>query len=118
MAAAAAAWRTDTLAASLAILLVLSLAQRLVGFVRQVLVCRWLEPSRIGPVGHCVQILDVGRAGHRTRLARLVRPLYRVLPSSRPAKNAAAADFARLHSVVLGSAAAAHNRPAGDVFRN
>ena len=42
------AWRTDSLAASLAILLALSLVQRLVGFIRQVLVCRWLEPSQLG----------------------------------------------------------------------
>jgi O-antigen/teichoic acid export membrane protein len=47
-ASAEPAWRTDSLAASLAILLVLSLAQRLIGFIRQVLVCRWLEPSQLG----------------------------------------------------------------------
>lgn len=41
-------WRTDTLAQSLAILLVLSVVQRLIGFARQVLVCRWLEPSQLG----------------------------------------------------------------------
>ena len=42
------AWRTDSLAASIAVLLVLSLVQRLVGFIRQVLVCRWLEPNQLG----------------------------------------------------------------------
>ncbi len=47
-AAAPPAWRTDTLAQSLAILMVLSVVQRLIGFVRQVLVCRWLEPSDLG----------------------------------------------------------------------
>lgn len=41
-------WRTDTLAQSLAILLVLSVVQRFIGFVRQVLVCRWLEPAQLG----------------------------------------------------------------------
>jgi len=41
-------WRTDTLAESLAILMVLSIVQRLIGFIRQVLVCRWLEPSELG----------------------------------------------------------------------
>ncbi len=41
-------WRTDTLAQSLAILLVLSVVQRFIGFVRQVLVCRWLEPTQLG----------------------------------------------------------------------
>jgi polysaccharide transporter, PST family len=41
-------WRTDTLAQSLAILLVLSVVQRLIGFARQVLVCRWLEPTQLG----------------------------------------------------------------------
>ncbi len=42
------AWRTDSLAASIAVLLALSLVQRLVGFIRQVLVCRWLEPNQLG----------------------------------------------------------------------
>jgi PST family polysaccharide transporter len=41
-------WRTDTLAQSLAILLVLSVVQRLIGFARQVLVCRWLDPDQLG----------------------------------------------------------------------
>ena len=41
-------WRTDTLAQSLAILLALSVVQRLIGFIRQVLVCRWLEPAQLG----------------------------------------------------------------------
>ena len=47
-AADAPQWRTDTLAQSLAILLVLSVVQRFIGFVRQVLVCRWLEPTQLG----------------------------------------------------------------------
>ncbi len=42
------AMRTDTLASSLAILLVMSVLQRLVGFGRQVLVCRWLEKEELG----------------------------------------------------------------------
>ncbi|HEX4000466.1 MAG TPA: lipopolysaccharide biosynthesis protein [Pirellulales bacterium] len=41
-------WRTDTLAQSLAILLALSVVQRLIGFARQVMVCRWLEPAQLG----------------------------------------------------------------------
>jgi O-antigen/teichoic acid export membrane protein len=46
--AAAPAVRTDTLAASVVILLVMSVAQRLVGFGRGVLFCRWLEPGELG----------------------------------------------------------------------
>ncbi len=40
--------RADTLASSVAILLVLSVLQRLIGFGRQVLVCRWLEKEQLG----------------------------------------------------------------------
>ena len=37
--------RTDTLADSVLILLALAVVQRLVGFVRAVLFCRWLTPT-------------------------------------------------------------------------
>ncbi len=38
----------DTLAASVVILLVMTVAQRLIGFGRGVLFCRWLEPEQLG----------------------------------------------------------------------
>ncbi len=40
--------RADTLAASVVILLVMTVAQRLVGFGRGILFCRWLEPEQLG----------------------------------------------------------------------
>lgn len=40
--------RTDTLASSVVVLLALTVVQRLVGFVRSVLFCRWLEPFDLG----------------------------------------------------------------------
>ncbi len=40
--------RTDTLAAGVVLLLGLTIAQRLVGFVRSVLFCRWLDPDQLG----------------------------------------------------------------------
>jgi polysaccharide transporter, PST family len=40
--------RADTLAASVVILLVMSVVQRLVGFTRGVLFCRWLAPDELG----------------------------------------------------------------------
>jgi O-antigen/teichoic acid export membrane protein len=40
--------RADTLAASVVILLVMSVVQRLVGFTRGVLFCRWLTPEELG----------------------------------------------------------------------
>ena len=43
--AAAAGPRTDTLAESVVVLLVLAAVQRIVGFGRGVLVCRWLTPT-------------------------------------------------------------------------
>jgi polysaccharide transporter, PST family len=46
--AAAGLWRPETLAAGVAILLVLTFVQRLVGFARAVLFCRWLEPEQLG----------------------------------------------------------------------
>jgi polysaccharide transporter, PST family len=39
---------TDTLADSVLILLVLSVVQRLIGFVRAVLFCRWLDAAQLG----------------------------------------------------------------------
>jgi O-antigen/teichoic acid export membrane protein len=39
---------TDTLADSVLILLGLSVVQRLIGFVRAVLFCRWLDPEQLG----------------------------------------------------------------------
>lgn len=38
----------DTLAASVATLLIMTVAQRLIGFGRGVLFCRWLEPEQLG----------------------------------------------------------------------
>lgn len=40
--------RADTLVESVAVLIVMAFAQRLVGLVRSVLVCRWLEPEQLG----------------------------------------------------------------------
>ncbi|HWB00796.1 MAG TPA: lipopolysaccharide biosynthesis protein, partial [Pirellulales bacterium] len=40
--------RAESLSESVAILLVLLVAQRLVGFVRSVLFCRWLSPEQLG----------------------------------------------------------------------
>jgi O-antigen/teichoic acid export membrane protein len=40
--------RADTLAVSVVILLIMTLAQRLIGFGRGILFCRWLEPEQIG----------------------------------------------------------------------
>jgi len=40
--------RTDTLVDSVLILLALTVVQRLVGFVRSVLFCRWLTPEQLG----------------------------------------------------------------------
>lgn len=47
-AAAAPELRTDTLAQSVAILLALTVVQRLVGFLRSVLFCRWLDAQQLG----------------------------------------------------------------------
>jgi polysaccharide transporter, PST family len=38
----------DTLAASVMVLLIMTMAQRLIGFGRGILFCRWLEPEQIG----------------------------------------------------------------------
>src|SRR5215467_13036019 len=46
--AALAGPRTDTLAESVVVLLVLAAVQRIVGFARGVLVCRWLSPDELG----------------------------------------------------------------------
>jgi polysaccharide transporter, PST family len=46
--AAAADARTDTLAASIVILLSMTVLQRLIGFGRGVLFCRWLDPEQLG----------------------------------------------------------------------
>ena len=43
-----AALRTDTLADSVVVLLVLAAVQRIVGFARGILVCRWLSPDELG----------------------------------------------------------------------
>src|SRR5690349_2135694 len=40
--------RHDTLAQSVVALLVLAVLQRAIGFVRGVLVCRWLSPDELG----------------------------------------------------------------------
>ncbi len=42
------AWRADSLANSVAILLTLTAVQRLVGFVRAILFCRWLKEDQLG----------------------------------------------------------------------
>ncbi|HEX3725058.1 MAG TPA: hypothetical protein VHV08_02400, partial [Pirellulales bacterium] len=44
----AAPSRGDTLAASVFILLVMTVVQRLVGFGRGIMFCRWLEPEQLG----------------------------------------------------------------------
>src|SRR5580704_8365613 len=45
---AAACPRGDTLAASVVLLLVMTAVQRLIGFGRGILFCRWLEPEQLG----------------------------------------------------------------------
>src|SRR5262245_27954272 len=45
---AAAILRADTLADSVLILLVMTVVQRMVGFMRGLLFCRWLEPEQLG----------------------------------------------------------------------
>ncbi|OHB66681.1 MAG: hypothetical protein A2V70_14230 [Planctomycetes bacterium RBG_13_63_9] len=40
--------KTDSLAASVAVLLILTVVQRLVGFLRGVLFCRWLDADQLG----------------------------------------------------------------------
>ncbi|HKD38328.1 MAG TPA: hypothetical protein VKB78_16050, partial [Pirellulales bacterium] len=57
---AVAGLRTDSLAASVAILVALSIAQRLIGFARQILVCRWLEPDQLGEWDICFKFLMLG----------------------------------------------------------
>jgi polysaccharide transporter, PST family len=52
--------RTDSLAASVIILLVLSIVQRLIGFARQILVCRWLDPNQLGEWDICFKFLMLG----------------------------------------------------------
>lgn len=46
--AAPIAPRADTLAASVVILLAMTVAQRLIGFGRGIMFCRWLEPEQLG----------------------------------------------------------------------
>ena len=41
-------WRTDRLSDSVVVLLGMTLVQRLIGFFRAVLLCRWLEPAELG----------------------------------------------------------------------
>src|SRR5439155_9111352 len=55
-----ASLRTDSLAASVVILVLLSIGQRLIGFARQILVCRWLEPSQLGEWDICFKFLLLG----------------------------------------------------------
>ena len=45
---APSAVRAETLAASVVILLVMTVAQRLIGFGRGILFCRWLDPEQLG----------------------------------------------------------------------
>jgi PST family polysaccharide transporter len=52
--------RTDSVAASVVILVVLSIGQRLIGFARQILVCRWLEPNQLGEWDICFRFLMLG----------------------------------------------------------
>ena len=40
--------RTDTVAQSVMVLLIMAALQRMIGFVRGVLVCRWLTPDELG----------------------------------------------------------------------
>lgn len=42
------AWRTDTLADGVLIVLVLMFVQRSVGFLRAILFCRWMDPDQLG----------------------------------------------------------------------
>ncbi len=43
-----AGFRTDTVAQSVMVLLIMAALQRIIGFVRGVLVCRWLAPDELG----------------------------------------------------------------------
>ena len=73
----------------------------LIGFARQVLVCRWLEPIAIGRMGYRIEISDAGRAAFGAGLAWFVRPVYRVLPLPRASADAAAAHRGCLHRFEL-----------------
>src|SRR5215467_1843174 len=58
--AALAGPRTDTLAESVVVLLILAAVQRIVGFVRGVLVCRWLSPQELGQWDMAFGFLTLG----------------------------------------------------------
>ncbi len=55
-----AALRTDALSDSIIVLLVLAAVQRIVGFVRGVLVCRWLSPQELGQWDMAFGFLTLG----------------------------------------------------------
>jgi len=52
--------RTDALSDSIIVLLVLAAVQRIVGFVRGVLVCRWLSPQELGQWDMAFGFLTLG----------------------------------------------------------
>ena len=82
--------RPDTLAASVAILLVANIVQRSIGFGRGILFCRWLTPDELGTWDMAYSFLAAGGAGRRAGLAGLVRPLSGTLPPTRPAAHVSA----------------------------
>src|SRR5262249_37561673 len=55
-----AALRTDALSDSIIVLLILAAVQRIVGFVRGVLVCRWLSPQELGQWDMAFGFLTLG----------------------------------------------------------
>jgi glycosyltransferase involved in cell wall biosynthesis/O-antigen/teichoic acid export membrane protein len=54
------ALRTDALSDSIIVLLILAAVQRIVGFVRGVLVCRWLSPQELGQWDMAFGFLTLG----------------------------------------------------------
>jgi len=58
--AAPVAPRADSLAASVVILLIMTLAQRLLGFGRGVMFCRWLQPEELGQWDIAFAFLNLG----------------------------------------------------------
>ena len=69
------ALRTDTLADSVLILLALTGVQRLVGFGRAMLFCRWLDAEQLGQWDMAFGFLHAGRAAGRAGPVQLLPPL-------------------------------------------
>ena len=95
-------WRTDTLAQSLAILLVLSVVQRLIGFAAAGvgLPLAGADVNWANGISR-LKFLMLARAAFGARLARLVWPVYGALSPPRTFEDAAAPHRGRLHRAEL-----------------